>query len=57
VSVHQWKDEIQSAFQLSSQILGGMNRKVRSKYGADTGVLTTTESLQTMLPDPNSNGC
>jgi len=57
VSIHQWKDEILSAFHLSSQILGGMNRKVRSKYGADTGVMTTTESLQTMLPDPSSNGC
>jgi len=57
VSIHQWKDEIHNAFQLSSQILGGMNRKVRNKYGADTGVMTSTESLQTVLPDPNSNGC
>lgn len=35
VLINQWKDEIISGFRLSSQIMANMNKKVRSKYGAD----------------------
>ena len=33
--INQWKDEVINGFRLSSQILANMNKKVRSKYGAD----------------------
>jgi len=35
VLINQWKDEVINGFRLSSQILANMNKKVRSKYGAD----------------------
>ena len=33
--INQWKDEVINGFRLSSQIMANMNKKVRSKYGAD----------------------
>lgn|SRR6218665_1122888 len=35
VLINQWKDEMISGFRLSSQIMANMNKKVRSKYGAE----------------------
>jgi len=35
VLINQWKDEVINGFRLSSQIMANMNKKVRSKYGAD----------------------
>lgn len=35
VLIKQWKDEMISGFRLSSQIMANMNKKVRSKYGAE----------------------
>jgi hypothetical protein len=39
--INQWKDEIINGFRLSTQILANMNKKVRSKYGADPAAATT----------------
>lgn len=33
--INQWKDEVINGFRMSSQIMANMNKKVRSKYGAD----------------------
>jgi len=38
ILIKQWKDEIMNGFQLSTQIMANMNKKVRRKYGADTQV-------------------
>ena len=35
VLINQWKDEVINGFRMSSQIMANMNKKVRSKYGAD----------------------
>ena len=44
VLINQWKDEVINGFRLSSQILANMNKKVRSKYGAD-GAATQADGV------------
>lgn len=51
VLINQWKDEIISGFRLSSQIMANMNKKVRSKYGAD--MLTANNGINGNAPQPH----
>jgi hypothetical protein len=42
VLIQQWREEIMSAIKISTQMVAGMTKKVRMKYGAEDG----TGSLQ-----------
>jgi beta-adrenergic-receptor kinase len=45
VLINQWKDEMINGFRLSSQIMANMNKKVRSKYGAETAAAAAAAAL------------
>lgn len=34
----QWREEIMSAIKISTQMVAGMTKKVRMKYGAEDGI-------------------
>jgi len=45
VLINQWKDEMISGFRQSAQIIANMNKKVRSKYGADMAAAAAQQRM------------
>ena len=56
VLINQWKDEMISGFRLSSQIMANMNKKVRSKYGADPAAAAAAAAQQQGYTDGSAPG-
>ncbi|XP_076452938.1 G protein-coupled receptor kinase 3-like [Babylonia areolata] len=55
VLINQWKDEIISGFNMSSQIMANMNKKVSKLYGTDPANAPGFHNMRPLLVHRNSN--